>query len=147
MKKPRLYVDMDGVLCNFQKAHQESLIEKPTQRYPQAQWGFFLRLEEISDAISSLKILQEKYDIWILTRPSFINVNSFTEKAQWVWDHLGFNFLKQTIMCGDKSLLKGDYLIDDTDGAGQSNFEGEWIKFDSQKFPDWERIVNYLMHK
>ena len=145
MKKPIVYVDMDGVLCNFFRAARKALTENPTQRYPQAQWGFFLKLEEIPDAIESFKILQEKYDVWILTRPSFKNVNCFSEKAQWVLEHLGFDVLEKTIMCGDKYLLKGDYLIDDMNTDKQSEFEGEWIEFGSSKFPNWKSVVDYLM--
>ena len=143
--KKLIYVDLDGVLCNFFRAARKALTENPTQRYPQAQWGFFLKLEEIPDAIESFKILQEKYDVWILTRPSFKNVNCFSEKAQWVLEHLGFDVLEKTIMCGDKSLLKGDYLIDDMNTDKQSEFEGEWIEFGSSKFPNWKSVVDYLM--
>lgn len=145
MKK--VYVDMDGVLCNFDDASRQAIIDNPTQRYPQSQWGFFLKLEEMPGAIEGIRKLEEKYDVWILTRPSFNNVNSFTEKAQWVWDHLGFEILKKTIMCGDKSLVKGDYLIDDMNTNRQSEFEGEWIEFGSYKFPDWKTVVDYLMNK
>ena len=145
MKKPILYVDMDGVLCNFTKASWQAKLDNPLQRFPQAQWGFFLRLEEIPDAINSIKILEEKYDVWILTRPSFPNVNSFTEKAQWIWDHIGYYMVEKTIMSGDKSLLKGDYLIDDMNTDKQSEFEGEWIEFGSSKFPNWNAVVDYLI--
>lgn len=144
-RKKRIFIDLDGVLCNFYKAAKKALTDNPEQRYPQSQWGFFLKLEEIEGAVESFRILEEKFDVWILTRPSFRNVNCFTEKAQWVWDHLGFEVLEKTIMCGDKSLLKGDYLIDDTNTAGQSEFEGEWIHFRSKDFPNWEAVTNYLM--
>lgn len=147
IKKPIVYVDMDGVLCNFYKAAKQALINNPTQKYPQSQWGFFLKLEEIPGAIESFRKLQEKYDVWILTRPSFRNVNCYTEKAQWVWDHLGYDVVEKTIMSPDKSLLKGDYLIDDQGNAGQDKFEGEWIHFKSEKFPDWISVVNYLNEK
>jgi len=145
--KELVYVDLDGVMCNFFKASLKALTENPTQKYPQSQWGFFLKLEEIPGAIEGFRKLEEKYDVWILTRPSFMNVNCFTEKAQWVWDHLGLDVLKRTIMCGDKSLLKGEYLIDDRNTDKQSEFEGEWIEFGSYKFPDWKTVVNYLMNK
>jgi 5'(3')-deoxyribonucleotidase len=144
--KKRVYVDMDGVLCNFYKAAKQALTENPNQKYPQSQWGFFLKLEEIPGAIEGFRKLEEKYDLWILTRPSFRNVNCYTEKAQWIWDHLGFDVVEKTIMCGDKSLLKGDYLIDDMDGAGQSSFEGEWIHFRSERFPDWKAVMDYLIY-
>ena len=143
--KKRIYVDMDGVLCDFYGAYKKSIERYPEQKYPQASWGYFLKLEEIKDAVESFKKLQEKYDVWILTRPSFRNVNCFTEKAQWVWDHLGFDVLEKTIMSGDKSLLKGDYLIDDQNGAGQDKFEGEWIHFGSEKFPNWKSVIDYLI--
>jgi 5'(3')-deoxyribonucleotidase len=50
--------------------------------------------------------LKENYDVWILTRPSYKNINSYSEKAQWVLNHLGYDVQEKTIMCGDKSLLK-----------------------------------------
>jgi 5'(3')-deoxyribonucleotidase len=55
---------------------------------------------------------------------------------------------KKTIMCGDKSLLKGDYLIDDEGNAGQDRFEGEWLHFGKgNKYPDWKSIMKYLNDK
>lgn len=145
MFKKRIYIDMDGVLCNFRKAHQEALYNNPIQPFPQSQWGFFLYLEEIPGAIDAFRKLQEEYDVWILTRPSYYNVNCYTEKAQWVLDHLGIDVLRQTIMSCDKSLLKGDYLIDDMNTDKQSEFEGEWIEFGSFKFPDWSAVIKYLI--
>lgn len=140
----RIYVDMDGVLCDFYGAAREALQKNPGQRYPQSQWGFFLKLEPILDSLESMRILSQKYDVWILTRPSFQNVNCYTEKAQWVWDYLGFDMLKKMIIAGDKSLLRGDILIDDQNNANQENFKGEWIHFGSEKFPDWKSIMSYL---
>lgn len=145
MIKKRCYVDMDNTLCDFLKYQTKMLIENPKQIYPQSQWGFFLKLEPLEDAIESFNLLKEHYDVWILTRPSFRNVNSFTEKAQWVWDYLGYDIVEKTIMCGDKSLLKGDILIDDDDQAGQPKFEGEWIRFGQGEFRTWVDVVNHLV--
>ena len=141
----RVYIDMDGVLCNFYKATKKALSENPNQKYPQSQWGFFLRLEEIPGAIDAFNELKKSYDVWILTRPSFKNVNCYTEKAQWVCDHLGYDALEKTIMSGDKSLLKGDYLIDDDLNANQERFEGELIKFSSDRFKNWSDVLEYLI--
>jgi len=146
-KKPIVYVDMDGVLCDFYKASVKAIKENPKQIYPQSKWGFFLKLEEIDGAIKGFRKLEQKYDMWILTRPSFQNVNCYTEKAQWVWDHLGYDIVEKLIMSPDKSLLKGKYLIDDMGNAGQEEFEGEWIHFGSEKFPNWNTVVDYLMNK
>jgi len=145
--KKRLFVDLDGVMCDFRGAFDNYRKETPEQKYPQSKWGFFLKLEPIPGAIESFNLLKEHYDVWILTRPSFRNVNSYTEKAQWVWDYLGFDIVEKTIMCGDKSLLKGDILIDDDDKAGQPDFEGEWLHFGKEDFKDWKAITDYLIKK
>lgn len=44
-----------------------------------------------------------------------------------------------------KDLCKGDYLIDDRGKNGTSEFEGEWIPFGSERFPDWKSVLGYLM--
>lgn len=135
---------MDGVLCDFYGAARKAIMETPEQKYPQSKWGFFLKLEEIPNAIKSVKELSKKHDVWILTRPSFRNVNCYTEKAQWVWDHLGFEFLEKTIFSPDKSIVIGDYLIDDQNNANQDKFGGKWIKFGSEEFPDWVSVINFF---
>jgi 5'(3')-deoxyribonucleotidase len=135
---------MDGVLANFKDPYLKALLDNPMQPFPQSRWGFFLVLPEITDAISSFHMLSKKYDMWILTRPSIRNVNCYTEKAQWLIDHIGGDILNRTIMSCDKSLVKGDYLIDDQLEYGQTEFEGELLHFGSEKFPNWKTVVEYL---
>lgn len=142
--KKKVMVDMDGVLVDFATPFLKGKAENPTQPYPHSQYGFFLKLKPMKDAIESFKELEKYYDVWILTRPSVQNVLCYTEKAIWVRDHLGLETQRKTIMCCDKSLVKGDYLIDDTTCYGQTEFEGEFIHFGTEKFPDWKKIVDYL---
>jgi 5'(3')-deoxyribonucleotidase len=143
--KKRLYIDMDGVLCDFLKSHNIELEKNPHQPYPQSQFGFFLNLEPIPCAIESLNLLKEHFDVWILTRPSVHNLSCYTEKAQWIRKYLGFEMQTKTIMCVDKSLLKGHFLVDDQVEHGQSDFEGKHIHFDSNDFPTWNSVVEYLL--
>lgn len=46
-----------------------------------------------------------------------------------------------------KSLFKGDILIDDRGKNGTSEFEGEWIQFGSDSFPNWDTVLAYLIPK
>ena len=142
--KKRLYVDMDGVLCDYKKLYDSERESNPTQPYPQSQFGFFLNLESIPFAIDSINHLQKHFDVWILTRPSTKNLNCYTEKAKWIFDHLGQDIVDKLILCPDKALLKGDYLIDDKIWSG---FEGEQIHFGQGQFQNWNSVVEYLMNK
>lgn len=146
-QRTRVYVDMDNVLCDFVKLYLEWKKDHPEITFPQSQFGFFSNMEPVEGAIESYKKLQEHFDVYILTRPSIYNLMCYTEKADWVKRHLGFNVLENLIICCDKSLLKGlnGYLIDDDTKAGQLDFEGEHIHFKTDKFPDWPSVIKYLI--
>lgn len=143
--KKRLYIDMDEVLCRFIKKGLEIKRKFPNIQYPQSQVGFFSRLEPVEGSIEAVNKLNDVYDIWILTRPSFFNLHCYTEKAEWIREHLGFEMQKKLILCGNKSLVKGDYLIDDSITDGQLEFEGELLQFKTDKFPDWNAVLDYLL--
>lgn len=147
LKKKILYIDMDGVLCDFKSSYEQKLKENPELTYPQSQWGFFIDLEPIKDAVDSVRYLSQYFDVWILTRPSTYNINCYSEKAFWIKKHLGFEMQEKTILCPNKSLLKGDFLVDDQLEHGQSEFEGELIHFGSEKFICWEEVSTYLISK
>lgn len=136
---------MDGTLCDFIGPFKS---EEYKLKYPQSKVGFFLDLKPLEGAIEGMKTLQTKYSVYILTRPSIKNTNCYTEKAEWVKKYLGEEMLEKMIICPDKSLVKGDYLIDDDNRHGQIEFEGEHIHFRKDKrFNNWTQVVNYLMSK
>jgi 5'(3')-deoxyribonucleotidase len=147
MIRKKIYVDQDMVLANFNKAYNEDRKKYPDQLYPQSQFGFFLKLEEIEDAIDAVKMLEAHFDVYILTRPSVYNINSYSEKALWIFNRFGIKTLENTILCCDKSLFKGAYLIDDSKGDGQPEFDGEWIQFGTDKFPNWKNVIDYILDK
>ena len=39
---------------------------------------------------------------------------------------------------------QGIYIIDDRGKHGTSGFKGEWLRFGSQEFPNWESVLEYL---
>jgi len=137
---------MDEVLCDFKTSYHKKYHETEN-KYRQSEYGFFLELTPLSFAIDSVKILEKHFDVWILSRPSVHNIMCYSEKAYWIRKHLGFHMQEKLILCTDKSLLKGDYLIDDQIGSGQENFEGELIRFGVGETSDWLQTVKFILDK
>lgn len=142
-----VYVDMDGVLCDYHGAHKEALIKNPDNKYPQSVKGFFLNLEPISDAIKIMNWMSKSkvLDVYILTAPSVMNPLCYIEKRLWVEKWFGMEMVNKLIITPNKGLNKGDFLIDDfISGRGQDGFEGKLIHFGSKGFENWKEIVIYL---
>lgn len=147
-EKEIIYIDMDGVLCDYDKAFADAIKSKPFNKIPQSEYGFFENLEPFSGAIDSVLRLQELFDVYILTSPSVKNPLCYTEKRNWIENHLGIGMLNKFIISPNKGLNKGKYLIDDnTEGKKQELFEGELIHFSSDKFPNWKAVISYLENK
>jgi 5'-nucleotidase len=141
--KKKLMVDMDGVLCDFVGAFNKHHSDKV--KFPQSRWGFFTNLDPIPSSIYIVKELMKYYDVYILTRPSYKNPLCYTEKRIWIENYFGLEFCKKIIMADDKSMIKGDYLVDDSISDGQLEFEGQFIRFGSSEFSDWFDVYDYLI--
>lgn len=142
-----VYIDMDGVLCDFDDAFARDKLVFPDNPYPQSRKGFYSELKPITGAVDAMSLLikLDSFDTYILTAPSIYNPLSYTEKRLWVENHLGFEWVKRLIISPNKSLLKGDILIDDhKTGRGQDTFEGMLFHFGSAEFPDWEIVMQRL---
>lgn len=139
----RLYIDMDGVLANFIGSFKKHY-NPQTNKFPQSNWGFFANLDPIENGVETVKKLMEHYDVWILTRASYMNPLCYTEKRIWIEKYFGLEFCNKLIICPNKSLVKGDYLIDDCLTDGQTEFEGELIHFGT-KYKNWGEVYRYLI--
>lgn len=140
-----IYIDMDGVLADYDKAFAEVRSAQPEVNYPQSLPQFFENLEPIDGAIDAYFKLCQEHDVYILTAPSNRNPLSYTEKRLWIENHLGFEATERLIICSNKGLLKGDVLIDDNiDGKGQENFEGQVLHFGSEQYYKWTNIIQKI---
>ena len=143
--KPVLFVDMDGVLANFDKRANE-LQEKGIKSHKLFQHPDAYRdLEPIEGAVEAWNQLQEKYECYILSTPAWSNPNSWGEKRIWVEKYLGKTAHKKLILSHNKGLVKGDILIDDRIANGVSDFEGIHVHFGSTDFPDWASVLFALL--
>ena len=147
-KKIRVCIDMDGVLCNYEKSWDAARIQYPETAYPQSEYGFFAELEPIAGALNGIRALvaDGRYDVWILTSPSTKNPFSYTEKRAWVGKNLGYEYVLKLALSPDKSVFKGAYLVDDIkEGCGVENFEGTLIHFGSSNYPNWDAVLNKFL--
>ncbi|MBK6265683.1 hypothetical protein JKA74_11600 [Marivirga sp. S37H4] len=146
-KKKIIYLDMDDTICIYRKQYENYKELYPEVEFPQSVNGFFRELEFSKGAEEVVQKLfkDSRYQVYILTAPSIYNPACYTEKRIWVEEKLGFDWVERLIIAYDKSLLKGDYLIDDyAEGRGQDLFDGKLIHFGSKDFPDWESIGKYF---
>jgi hypothetical protein len=148
MDKPILYIDMDGVLVNFQSGI-DRLSEQQRQeyagRYDEAP-GIFALMEPMPGAIEAIYKLQRDYDIYILSTAPWNNPSAWADKVGWVRKYLPQIGYKRLILSHHKDLNRGDYLIDDREVNGAKEFQGELILF-SKYHNDWGCIWGYLESK
>tara|TARA_R110002051_G_scaffold60644_3_gene111281 strand:- start:1068 stop:1520 length:453 start_codon:yes stop_codon:yes gene_type:complete len=136
--KLKIFIDMDGVLANFEKAAEEN----PHIKRPDLHLDFST-FEPIAGAKDAVKKLEDMgHDLFIATTPPWNHPDAWGQKRNWIEKH--FPTLKRKMfLTHRKDLLKGDILIDDTIYRGQRDFEGEFMWF-GQDGMDWPYIVETI---
>lgn len=144
---------------NYNVIHlQGKLLAELDQRFKEkvndylAEETFFLDLEVIEGSQDALRGLNEQYEIFIVTAAMDFPA-SLAPKYQWLKKHFPFLNEKHFVFCGDKSIIRADYLIDDTP-SNLDAFCGEGILFSAPhnrnenrytRLNNWKEVEYYFL--
>ena len=140
--KKIVFLDMDGPLANFNAGvGRENFEPDPPEMFVK---GFFRSLPVVPGAREAVtQLLQiDSLDLYIGSKHTTSNFNCASEKVEWIAAEFP-ELLKKMLLICDKTLLKGDYLIDDD--LRWKGFDGLFIHFDP-KNPEksWGEIVEFM---
>lgn len=149
MARKTLYIDMDNVLVDFSSGisrlapktigeYQDRLDEVPS---------IFSLMDPMPGAVAAFAQLADRFDTYILSTAPWENPSAWSDKLLWVKRYLGQAAYKRLILTHHKNLNFGHYLIDDRVKNGVEHFGGEHIHFGTERFPDWQAVVDYLRDK
>ncbi len=163
MKKEILYIDMDGVVADFDAGVKALCPGLETgdnygdyqgrhnrvNEVCEANPDIFHNLPPIEGAIESVNELFDLnlFEIYFLSVPMWNVPDSFTGKRIWLEKHFGKRAEFRLILTHRKDLNVGHYLVDDRLRHGVSEFTGKHIHFGSIMFPDWMATKQYLLNK
>ena len=129
---------------------------RPLDRQPQLRdffdaEDFFEDLALMPDAQAVLKDLSARFEIFIATQAMAVP-NSLGPKYRWLQRHFPFIPPSHYVFCGDKSILRADYLIDDLP-KNLLRFEGQGLLYTAPhnltatgfvRVDNWLQVAEYF---
>lgn len=125
----RVFVDMDGVIVDFDKFRDERGLTGDQVKTMQ---GAYLQMPAIDGAIAAVRsLIGMGYEVWLATKPPTGVPHAYSDKAAWVMENLP-ELKRRIIITHDKGLLgdAGDFLCDDRPHkANCEQFKGTLLRF------------------
>jgi 5'(3')-deoxyribonucleotidase len=112
---------------------------------------FFEDLDLMPGSQEVLRQLSSRFEIFIATQAMAVP-NSLGSKYRWLQRHFPFIPPSHYVFCGDKSILRADYLIDDLP-KNLMRFEGQGLLYTAPHNMDatgfvrvnnWEEVAQYF---
>lgn len=113
---------------------------------------FFLELDVIKDSQEVVRNLCLQYEVFIVTAAMEFP-SSLAPKYAWLKKYFSFLNEQNFVFCGDKSIIRADYLIDDT-VSNLDGFYGKGLLFTAPhnvnvtgytRLNSWKEISAYFL--
>jgi 5'(3')-deoxyribonucleotidase len=108
------------------------------------QKSFFRTMAVNENSQEVMKKLNQKYEVFIVSSAMEFP-NSLNEKLDWLNEHFTFLHWKQFVFCGKKSIVHGDYMIDDLP-HNLETFNGTKLLYTAPhnvQFNNFQRVNNW----
>ncbi|MFM7195944.1 MAG: 5' nucleotidase, NT5C type [Bacteroidota bacterium] len=132
-------------LQGFPKAHHQAVYEFTFRE------NFFRTMAVKPGCQRVMQRLHEQHEVFIVSSAMEFP-NSLGEKLSWLKEHFPFLHWKQFVFCGKKSIVHGDYMIDDLP-QNLEGFNGEQLLFTAPhnmqvdrftRIRDWDHVEQYF---
>jgi len=160
MKENIVLVDLDGVICDYNKELFKNNLLSPEEFYAETwkelnisvkrkkeirnfvlQKGFWSKLDPIPGAIKGIKELKKMaLQVYICSKPSVYSW-CWSDKYEWIMKHMPF-MKENVIFTRNKSLVYGSYFIDDSLKELSKWPHGRKILFHSNKAIQYSSLPN-----
>ena len=123
-------------------AHLRDLMHEP---------GFFRNVPVIEGAVEAVRELYDKHEVFIVTSCTEFPTG-LQDKWAWLREYFPFIETSRMVFCGSKSIVHGDYMIDDKE-LNLAGFNGEGLLFSSmdnhyvkgyRRVNTWAEVTQYF---
>lgn len=114
--------------------------------------GFFRDIPLFPDVVEVVKELNSRYEIYLVSAATEFR-DSLKDKLEWMEEHFPFLTWRQLCLCGNKSLVQTDFMIDDR-SRNFKNFKGKTYLYTAhhnvhetayERVNNWKEVANRLL--